>query len=117
MVKTPISWIGLIKIKSDELKKAGDAGGLKKAIKESKSVWQEIKAGSHPMYEKGKGTRKVGKKEKKGKKSKTEKRGKNTMSSSAGNVDTKDLLENCKVCSKCLKKIEKYLKKQGNSEE
>ena len=36
MVKKPVSWIELVKIKSDELKKAGDAGGLKRLLRNQK---------------------------------------------------------------------------------
>lgn len=114
MGKTPITWIGLVTLKSNELKKAGDTGGLSKAIKESKSMWEQIKAGKHATYEQGKATRKASKKTKK---SKTEKKGKKSVSVVAGSVDTNKMLKECKVCKKCLKKIEKYLKKHGSSDE
>jgi hypothetical protein len=114
MGKTPITWIGLVTLKSNELKKAGDTGGLSKAIKESKSMWAEIKAGNNSTYEQGKATRKVGKKSKK---SKTEKKGKKSVSAVAGSVDTNNMLKECKVCKKCLKKLEKYLKKHGSCHE
>ena len=65
MVKKHVSVIKLVKIKSDELKKGGDAGGLKKAIKESKAVWEDIKAGKHDLYVQGKSSTRKGKKGKK----------------------------------------------------
>ena len=91
-----------------------EEGGLSKAIKESKSMWEEIKAGKHATYEQGKATRKASKKSKK---SKTEKKGKKSVSAVAGSVDTNKMLKDCKVCKKCLKKVEKYLKKHGSSDE
>ena len=107
-MKKEITWIGLVKETSDKLKKSGDTGGLKQAIKESKSVWTDIKSGKHPQYVQGKATRKPSKK---GKKSKTAKKGR---TSSNVDVDAKEILAKCKVCVKCQKKIFKYMKKRGH---
>ena len=126
MSKTPISWIDLVKLKSDELKKAGNDGGLKEAIKKSKETWQEIKSGKHPKYIQGKPTKtRKGKKGKKEKKEKKEKQGKTSKitkkvkkngCSVTVNINANDILENCKVCSNCVKKIEKYIKKNEKHE-
>ena len=115
MVKKPVSWIELVKIKSDELKKAGDAGGLKKAIKESKAVWEDIKAGKHDLYVQGKSSTRKGKEGKKGKKGKTEKNSKNTKKEkhSKLDVDAEAILKICNSSSSSSLKIKKIKKMLG----
>ena len=115
MVKKPVSWIELVKIKSDELKKAGDAGGLKKAIKESKAVWEDIKAGKHDLYVQGKSSTRKGKKEKKEKKGKTEKNTKNSKKEkhSKLDVDAEAILKICNSSSSSSLKIKKIKKMLG----
>ena len=109
MVKKPVSWIELVKIKSDELKKAGDAGGLKKAIKESKAVWGDIKAGKHDLYVQGKSSTRKGKK---GKKGKTEKKSKKEKHSKL-DVDAEAILKICNSSSSSSLKIKKIKKMLG----
>tara|TARA_B110000483_G_scaffold230725_1_gene296247 strand:- start:4763 stop:5104 length:342 start_codon:yes stop_codon:yes gene_type:complete len=110
MSKKEISWIGLIKVLSDERKKQGEPAGVKDVMDEAKSEWVTIKKGNHDKYIKGtpkgtpKGTRKKGKKGKKGKKCKTSK------SKQDIHLSAKHVLDNCGLCTDCMKEIKDCIK-------
>jgi hypothetical protein len=111
MSKTPISWLGLIKMKLAELKSAGKSPSIGDVTPEAKKEWVQIKEGKHPKFIQGKtDTFKRGKKTN----SKTKKmRGSKSSNNNNNNnqADIYSVLNKCKICPKCKKNIEKYLKK------
>ena len=54
MGKTEITWIGLIKVKLNELKKQGKSPSIGDVTPEAKKEWVQIKEGNHPKYIQGK---------------------------------------------------------------
>jgi len=122
MGKTEITWIGLIKLKLNELKKQGKSPSIGDVTPYAKKEWVQIKEGNHPKYIQGK-AKTVRRKSKgsKGSLSKSNKKMTKSKSSlsSASCDDPKVIIENflskCKLCAKCKKSVQKAMKKDGMS--
>jgi hypothetical protein len=119
MSKTPMTWLGLIKMKLSERKVAGKSASIGDVTPEAKKEWVQIKEGKHPKFTQGKAE--TFKRKSKGanmtkKERGTKGKGKGKGSSAAtpaANMDIQEILNKCKLCPKCKKNIEKMLKKNS----
>ena len=128
MSKTPMTWLGLIKLKLSEEK----GKSLNDVMPAAKKEWVQIKEGKHPKYIQGK-AQTFGRKKKGNNKSRTadknsssasssSKKGSRSSSSSSSSQNDNSshdhteeihaLLSKVKLCGKCKKNVEKILKKK-----
>ncbi len=123
MSKTPMTWLGLIKLKLSEEKAKGKSPSIGDVTPLAKKEWVQIKEGKHPKYIQGKaqtfGRKKKGNnksrkadKESSSSGSKGSRKGSssNSNSNSDHNEDIHALLSKVKLCGKCKKNVEKILK-------
>lgn len=117
MSKKPISWLELIKLKLGEAK----GSSLNDIMPETKKVWAQIKAGTHPEYIQGK-SQTFARKKKSGDNNNTKKNRKSMKSASASSPSAsasatsptvEELLAQIKLCGKCKKQVDKLMKKKS----
>ena len=102
MKKTPVSWIGLVKILIKERKSKGKPAGVSDVMDECKKIWKEIKNNKHPKYVVGKPP-----KRKKTRKNICKSKKLSKMTKKTRVKEIKALLKNCDMCKDCMKNIDK----------
>jgi hypothetical protein len=117
MSKTPMTWLGLIKLKLAEEKSKGKSPSIGDVTPIAKKEWVQIKEGKHPKYIQGKAqtfARKKkapssNKKTRKGTSTSTSTSASASMSEPSSTSQLKQILAECKLCAKCNKKVQKVM--------